>query len=50
MVLELIDGLGEECEQVIFMEKAKATGKQTHPSKPTEKPTKDQTEEKESKN
>ena len=50
MVLELIDGLGEECEEVLIMEKARATCKPKQPSKPTDKPKKDQTEEKESKN
>ena len=50
MVQELTDGLGEECEQVLLMEKAEATGKPTKPSKPTEKAKKDQKEEKESKN
>ena len=37
MVQELIDGLGEEYEEVLIMEKAKPTGKPAAPKKKDEK-------------
>ena len=50
MVMHVIDGLDDDCEEVLIMEKATATGKPQQPSKPTNKTKKVHTEETESRN